>query len=200
MFGIVETETLSIRKEQRIRGAVMINAFVFYVEEMVATLILFTALFIVIRGAILVLFVLDQAYRVVFDWSEMRLRSFGHFASRVYETYHPADNQLASVGQSVFVVTALSMSYISACVDSGLQLRTSLIKTMAPLWARVVEKIATFLNAVVAPGASSATSFLRAQLSTKLQRPERASPVGLRSTITTGLIAESKIAPRMRPS
>jgi hypothetical protein len=181
----------------------MINSFVFYVEEMVAGLILFTAFFIVIGGAILVLFFLDQAYKVVCDWSEVRLRSFGHFASRVYETYHPFDNQLAAVRRSVLVLTALFKSYISACVGSGLQLRTSLIKTTAPLWARVVENIATFLNAVVAnvrSGASSATSFLRTQLLTKLQGPEQASPVGSKSTITTGLIAESKIAPRMRPS
>jgi hypothetical protein len=98
----------------------MIDTFAFYVKEMIAALILFTALFVVIGGAILIVFLSHQAYRVVFDRSEVRLRSFGHFASRVYETYHPAYNKLAVVRRLVSVLTALFKSYVSARIGIGM--------------------------------------------------------------------------------
>jgi len=122
----------------------MIDTFAFYVQEMMAALILFTALFIVIDGTIVSLFLLVHASSFVLGWSAVRLRNFGRLASHVYGVHRPVHNELAMVRRLVFGLTALFRSYVSACVGSGLQLRSSLIKMKAPLWARVVEKITTF--------------------------------------------------------
>ena len=105
--------------KEHIRGAVMMDTLLFYVGEMMAALILLTTLFVLFGGAILLLFLLDQVYKVVFDWFELRLRNLCHFASRIHQTYGPSDNQLVAVRRPVLVLTVLAKS---AWVGNGLQL------------------------------------------------------------------------------
>jgi hypothetical protein len=62
----------------------MIATFVFYLEEMMATLILFTVFFLLTSGAVLIVFVLDQAYKLAFEWAELRLKSLGRFGLRLH--------------------------------------------------------------------------------------------------------------------
>ena len=79
----------------------MTDTFLFYMEEMITALILFTTLFILFGGVILLLFLLDQVYTTVFDWCEVRLGNLCHCASRIHETYGPAiTSWLRSGGQS----------------------------------------------------------------------------------------------------
>jgi hypothetical protein len=62
----------------------MIATFVFYLEEMMATLILFTVFFLLTSGAVLVVFVIDQAYRLAFEWAELQLKSLSRLGLRLH--------------------------------------------------------------------------------------------------------------------
>jgi hypothetical protein len=71
----------------------MIAAFVFYLQEMIAALILFTGFFVIASGAVLILFLLDQAYKLAFELALAQLKSFIRFALRVFQSrYSPNDS------------------------------------------------------------------------------------------------------------
>jgi uncharacterized membrane protein YqjE len=74
----------------------MIATFLFYLEEMMAALILFTAFFLVASGAVLILFLLDQAYKLAFEWAETQLKSFGRFALRLHQSRYSPNESTAS--------------------------------------------------------------------------------------------------------
>jgi hypothetical protein len=56
---------------------------VYYLREMMAALIIFSALFAFVTGVVLILFLLDRAGQRTLTWAEARTKSFARAAFRV---------------------------------------------------------------------------------------------------------------------
>jgi hypothetical protein len=83
----------------------MIASLLFYLQEMIAALTLFAAFFVVASGAVLILYVLDSAYKRAFDWAEAHLKSFFRFAFRLRQSRYSGNdsNEYCSVGFQVIL-------------------------------------------------------------------------------------------------
>jgi len=127
----------------------MIVTLIFYLEEMMAALILFTAFFLVTSGAVLIVFVLDQAYKVAFEWAEVQLKSFCRFALSLRECLWASDESTV-VWQPVFILPTLLKWCAMTQGGRSLELRRKLRRTLC-LWAKAKAQIFTIVSACRMP-------------------------------------------------
>jgi hypothetical protein len=127
----------------------MIATLIFYLEEMMAALIIFTAFFLVVSGAVLIVFVLDQAYKLAFEWAELQLKSFGRFVLCLHQCLWAWDESTV-LWPPVFTLAGLFKWCVMTQGGRSRELREKLRRTVC-LWATAKAQILTIVSACRTP-------------------------------------------------